>query len=583
MMKRLGKFLSPPLFEDDEQNRVAALLHPILLFLIVGMGLGLPAITASTSVENLRYVYLLFLPALAVNILAYGLLRRGRVSLAATILIISLGLAIFGAYAASSYQSVGAGISFIIIIALTTLLLDGRAVAWLTAVIIVFTLAHAIAQERGWLEPAFLTYTDPVQQWVSTALVYLLGGAMLVVATNSLQRALRNAKTVTQKLQVTNQSLVDLSNSLEQRVNERTAELETANAFNQQRARQLEAIARIARSISAALDLRELLPGITKTISEEFGFYHVGVFLNDAEGQYAVLAAANSEGGQRMLARKHQLKIGEQGIVGNVTFTGAPRIALNVGEDAVYFNNPDLPDTRSEMSLPLKASGRVFGALDVQSVEPNAFRTEDIASLSLLADQVGIAIENARLYQTTRESLARSQDQYSRYVRSEWDRAARDVKIKGYRFATGASAPLEETISLGEAEKPVEEGRIYQQASLLASGTAELAVPVQLRGEVIGALHISIPGKRVWSDDDVDIVEAVSERVALAMENARLFQSTNKRAERERIVSEIASKLSGNIRIESLLETAAQELSQALNGPEVLIQLQSVDQDGGRA
>ncbi|MBV6395554.1 MAG: hypothetical protein HFACDABA_01131 [Anaerolineales bacterium] len=583
MMKRLGKFLSPPVFEDDEQNRVAALLHPILLFLIVGMGLGLPAIVASTSAENLRYVYLLFLPVIAINILAYGLLRRGRVSLASAIVIASLGLAIFGAYAVSSYQSVGAGISFIIIIALTTLLLDGRAVAWLTAAVIVFTLAHAIAQERGWIEPFFLTYTGPVQQWVSTAFVYLLGGAMLVIATNSLQRALHNARTATRKLQSTNQSLVELSNSLEQRVNERTIELETANAFSQQRARQLEAIARVARNISAARDLHELLPSITRIISEEFGFYHVGIFLNDAQGQYAVLAASNSEGGQRMLARKHQLKIGEQGIVGNVTFTGNPRIALNVDEEAVYFNNPDLPETRSEMSLPLKASNRTFGALDVQSTEPNAFKTEDIASLSLLADQVSIAIENARLYQATRESLERSQDQYSRYVRSEWERVARDVEIKGFRFTSGTSAPLEETIALGDAEKPVREGNLYQQASLLASGTAELAVPVRLRGEVIGVLHISIPGKRNWSDDDIDIVEAVSERVALAMENARLFQSTNKRAERERVVSEIASKLSGNIRIESLLETAAQELSQALNGPEVLIQLQSADQDGGRA
>ena len=582
MMKRLRNFFAPPVFEDEEQNRVARLLHPILLFLIVGMILGLPAIAASSTPENFLPIALLVVPSIILNSVAYAVLRFGRIRLASTILIANIGVAIFGAFAASSYQSVGAGISFIILIALTTLLLNGRAVAWLTALIILFTFVHAVGQARGWLEPVFVAYSDPVQQWVSTAFVYFLGGAMLVLATNSLQRSVRNARTATQKLQSTNQALVELSNTLEQRVNERTAELENATASSLQRARQLEAIARIARDISATRDLQELLPRVTQIISHEFGFYHVGIFLNDPDGQYAVLAAANSEGGKNMLARRHKLKIGAQGIVGNVTFTGSPRIALNVGEDAVYFNNPDLPDTHSEMALPLKVSERTFGALDVQSAEPNAFKTEDIASLSLLADQVSVAIENARLNQATRESLEQSQDQYSRYLRSEWGRVAREEEVTGYRFSTGASAPLEQSISLGDAEKTVREGRIYQQHGAQASDTAELAVPIRLRGEVIGVLHISAPGKRRWSDDDIDIAEAVSDRVALAMENARLFQTTNKRAERERVVSEIASKLSRNIRIESLLETAAQELSLALNGPEVLIQLQAANQDGGR-
>ena len=582
MMKRLRNFFAPPVFEDEEQDRVARLLHPILLFLIVGMILGLPAIAASSTPENFLPIALLVVPSIILNSVAYAVLRFGRIRLASTILIANIGVAIFGAFAASSYQSVGAGISFIILIALTTLLLNGRAVAWLTALIILFTFVHAVGQARGWLEPVFVAYSDPVQQWVSTAFVYFLGGAMLVLATNSLQRSVRNARTATQKLQSTNQALVELSNTLEQRVNERTAELENATASSLQRARQLEAIARIARDISATRDLQELLPRVTQIISHEFGFYHVGIFLNDPDGQYAVLAAANSEGGKNMLARRHKLKIGAQGIVGNVTFTGSPRIALNVGEDAVYFNNPDLPDTHSEMALPLKVSERTFGALDVQSAEPNAFKTEDIASLSLLADQVSVAIENARLNQATRESLEQSQDQYSRYLRSEWGRVAREEEVTGYRFSTGASAPLEQSISLGDAEKTVREGRIYQQHGAQASDTAELAVPIRLRGEVIGVLHISAPGKRRWSDDDIDIAEAVSDRVALAMENARLFQTTNKRAERERVVSEIASKLSRNIRIESLLETAAQELSLALNGPEVLIQLQAANQDGGR-
>jgi GAF domain-containing protein len=106
---------------------------------------------------------------------------------------------------------------------------------------------------------------------------------------------------------------------------------------------------------------------------------------------------------------------------------------------------------------------------------------------------------------------------------------------------------------------------------------------VQLRGEVISVLDIAAPNKQRWTDDDIDIIEAVAERVALSMENARLFQTTANRAERERIVSDIASKIGGTVRIENILRTTAQELSLALNGSEVLIQLRTPNQPGGPA
>lgn len=387
-----------------------------------------------------------------------------------------------------------------------------------------------------------------------------------------------------------NKELVQAQGSLEQRVNERTAdlnartgELEEVNRTSQRRAKQFEAITRVARDIASTRNLDELLPRICEAVSEQFGFYHTGIFLNDEESGFSVLRAANSTGGKDMLARNHMLKIGAQGIVGYVTGTGNPRIALNVGEDAIYFNNPDLPETRSEMAVPLKIASKTIGALDVQSTEAGAFKTEDITALSLLADQIGIAIDNARLYESTIRSLEQSQSQYRRYLQDEWGRYTREEELLGYRYVAGTSAPLEEPLALGEAGQVVQEGRIFQRKGTQASDVAELAVPVRLRGQVIGVISVSVPGRKQWSDDDLDIAEAVADRLALAMENARLFQTTNKRAERERIISGIASKLSGNIRIETLLETTAQELSQALNGSEVLIQLQAANPAGGQA
>jgi GAF domain-containing protein/HAMP domain-containing protein len=369
--------------------------------------------------------------------------------------------------------------------------------------------------------------------------------------------------------------------TLEQRVADRTQELETARQRNERRARQFEAVAQVARAITSTQDADKLLTHITQLVSQQFGFYHVGIFFLDDQREYAVLAAANSAGGEKMIKKKHRLKVGQVGIVGYAAGSGNARIALDTGLDAVYFDNPDLPDTHSEIALPLKSSGRVIGVLDVQSTEPSAFTTEDLTSLSVLADQVSIAIENTRQFEATQKSLEQTEATYRQYVRHQWARLTREESLAGYRYISGSSSRLETPMDLGDVHAVVAEGKIYQGEGGKSKGAAELAVPVKLRGEVIGVLSISTAGKTRWTDDDIDIVEAVAERLALSFENARLFQATTNRAERERVISEIASKISGNLRMDSLLRTTAQELSQAMNGSEVLIQLQTAKQDGG--
>ena len=155
-----------------------------------------------------------------------------------------------------------------------------------------------------------------------------------------------------------------------------------------------------------------------------------------------MLRAANSEGGKRMLERQHKLILDNNSIVGFVTSRNEPRIALDVGSDAVYFDNPDLPNTRSEMALPLRVGGQVIGALDVQSTEPNAFSETDANILSTLADQVAIALENARLFSKSREALKKSEDAFSQYVKQEWSSFASRVKSTGYVFDGARTSPL---------------------------------------------------------------------------------------------------------------------------------------------
>jgi GAF domain-containing protein len=212
---------------------------------------------------------------------------------------------------------------------------------------------------------------------------------------------------------------------LQENVIERTRELET-------RATQLKAAADVSKAAASVRNLSELLQQTTKLINERFKYYHVGVFLLDERKDYAVLSASNSEGGRRMLEKNHRLKVNEKSIVGYVTQNLTARIALDVGQDAVFFDNPDLPSTRSEMALPLIASGQILGAIDVQSTEPSAFTEEDVATLQILADQIAIAIQNANLFSETEKALQASREVYGDVSREAWKKVLRNQPRIGY-------------------------------------------------------------------------------------------------------------------------------------------------------
>lgn len=356
----------------------------------------------------------------------------------------------------------------------------------------------------------------------------------------------------------TRQQIYKLLQTLEQRVEERTIELTRANEKNERRARQLETIAQVARAVTSLRDLNQLLPEITQQISDSFGYYHVGIFLVDENREYAVLQAANSQGGQAMLARGHRLKVGRQGIVGNVTNTGRYRIALDVGDDAVFFNNPDLPHTRSEAAIPLIVGENIIGALDVQSTEPNAFSEDDLKALSLLSDQISVAIENARLFEKTRLALAAIQEIYTESKESGWQSIVKETNALGYRYAKGSVEPLRQK---------------SESAAPLAGETLE--IPIVLRGEKLGDLKIRrTDRKTAWSETETRMYQSIAERMSFALENARLFAEARRRANLERIAAEAATKISSSVRFETILRTAAEEISRLMDGSEVLIQIQ---------
>lgn len=407
------------------------------------------------------------------------------------------------------------------------------------------------------------TLTQPLSHLTDTAREIIAGNLGAVARVSSRDEIGLLAQTLNRMTG----SLGELIQSLEKRVRDRTAALEVASEGANRRASQFEAITRVTSAISSIRNIDELMPLVASVISDQFGYYHVGIFLNDESSRTVFLIAANSTGGRKMLDRYHSLRIGEQGIVGYVAARGEPRLARNVGDDIVFFNNPDLPETKSEAALPLRSAGQVVGVLDVQSTREDAFTQEDLKILGILADQVSLAIENTRLLETTQRSLVEAETLYRQYVRGAWGRAPSDEQLAGYRYTARGSEPIQR----GEASGSAAGGVAHERR-----GGTPVTVPLKLRGETIGELVVQGPPGQAWNQDQVDLMQAVAERVALSMENARLFDETGRRAERERLVTQIASKIRSTNDPQEMIQTALNELRNALGTSQVHIVPQSV-------
>ena len=373
--------------------------------------------------------------------------------------------------------------------------------------------------------------------------------------------------------------LQDTLGGLERRVSERTADVELARLLSERRAQELQSISEISRAISTEQRLEILLPLITRLVSERFDFYHVGIFFVEETRRFVYLQAANSDGGQRMLARGHRLEVGT-GLVGTVVQTGKPRIALDVGADASFFNNLDLSTTRSEMALPLNFRGNTIGVMDVQSTKPGAFTESDASTLSILADQVAIAIENARLFSQTQQAREEAEALYAQIQRREWSSFVQQEAKIGYRHTITGGRRLARPVDTDEIRTALESGQVVVLDGKDTKSNPTLALPVKLRGQTIGVLNIKSPSKdRKWNHDEINLAQAISDRLALALDNARLLQESQRRAAKEAKIGEVSAKIGASINMRNVLQTAVEELGRALPGSEVVIQFESESQD----
>ena len=376
-----------------------------------------------------------------------------------------------------------------------------------------------------------------------------------------------------------------------------------AEELAQQRSQQLRTAAEIARDTSGTLEINELLLKSVNLIRERFGFYHASIFLVDPLIEYAILRESTGEAGARMKEAGHKLAIASKSIIGQTTSLGEAIVVNDVTQDVTYYPNPLLPDTRSELAVPLKAGDQILGALDVQSIEVNAFSEESIGILRILADQMAIAVYNANLFAKTEETLdqhrllhqitteAASKDNIAEVLLSTVQAlhsAQMGEKVAFYfiddqkNINLGASAGYRneellnadfasargiiKSVSLNTSSKRINdllsEPDYY---SMSMSTRAQLAVPISYTNNLLGILLVESSTIAAFDEEDLEILATLGNNLGAIIFSVNLLARVRRQVDRQRVLYDITSRIRRAVDVSTVLQTSTNEIGKALN------------------
>jgi GAF domain-containing protein len=551
MMEHLRRIFAPPVFtQDEDKTRKAKYANAIAIAFLCVAVLYEAVIRMIVGYSGLSIIDALVVAVGLVCMIALALLRRGYVRFTSLLLVLVTW------FASNSISATGFGIkdsSYIMNFAIV--LMAGLLIGWqgsliITLISVLAGFGLAFAEDSGWISVPPYPVTSFAQDM---AFVFLLNGVLIYLLINGLENALKRSRFHLDESESANRSLSYAQAELA----ERSAALVNVNTQLENRSTKLRAVAEITRAAAALRSFDELLSVITGTISRQLGYDHVAIFLLDQQKQYAILRSSSTVLDAAEQAENYRLPVGQLGVVSTVAQTGQPRLALDLGGKSPSGDHPPLTQRRSQLALPLKSGDEIFGVLDIQSARPSDFSEDDISTLSILADQVGIALQNALLFEESLRALREANAESLQASRHAWQGYEKAIQIKGYRYDGVKSEPLNEVRTSSEMHH-------------------SLLVPVQLRGQTIGRLKLNPSNRsREWTEDEVLMVKATAERVALALEGTRLLEEAQQRATREAFLSEVAAKLSTSFQLDSILRDTVHELGQTLKTATVTFQLVS--------
>ena len=549
MLTQLRAIFGAPNFPGDEdKTRKARYAHAIALTFVTITIVYETIVRMLVGYKAVSVVDLMILGLTATCIVSLLMLRKGYVYAASIVLVVLIWIVINSISATGYGARDSSFITNFTVVLMAGLLLSWQASLITTILSILSGFGLAYAEQNGLISHGDYPITAFAQD---IAFVFGFNAVMIYLLINGLENALKRSRGSLETLEVTN---IDLKHT-QQELQHRTAELITVNQQLENRTEKLHAIAAITATAASIHNFERLIASIASIVSQRLGYYHVGVFLLDEQRQFLILRSASSETGLKMLVQGYRLHLGQKGVVGFAAQTGQPQTALRTKTDNEMIATESLPETQSQLALPLKSGDQIVGVLDLQSTEINAFGTADISTLSILADQIGIAIQNALLYERSERALREANAAFLSSSEKQWKGYAEKVRTRGYRY--DGIKP--------EALRGAQHSKAEENAVL---------IPVQLRGQTIGRLRLKPSDtSREWSEDELAMAAATAERAALALEGARLLEEAQQRAARETFLSDVASKLSTSFQLDSILRDTVEELGQALHGSIVSFQL----------
>lgn len=366
----------------------------------------------------------------------------------------------------------------------------------------------------------------------------------------------------------------------------RVEQNETQIQAAEERSRLATVTSQLARRVTQRTTLQDVLNTAIDEITASYPkIYHSQIFLIDERRINANLVASTGEVGRRLLARNHTLPVGSRSVIGNVTSTGDAVIAVAGADDLVHQPNDLLPTTAVEAAFPLRVAALVIGVLDLQSEDATAFPESERAIFQSLADSIAVAIDNARLFEQTERRLRDQQrliDEASGAVQ-EIERLNRQLTERAwsgylaeFRGEVGVSIDFVSKVNLRAGSWTLTQREVMQTGGLVRRVMNErlvVAVPVRVRGQTIGALEFEMPDGATLFDEDVQLMEAVAERLGQAAENGRLYSETRRTAQREATVNEIGARLQATTTVDAVLTEAARGLQDSLSARRVAIRL----------
>jgi GAF domain-containing protein len=390
-----------------------------------------------------------------------------------------------------------------------------------------------------------LAFEGDLADWISAGVSQLMISLVVMSALRMLNESFQKAQ---QEVVAMQQSQLMFQKDLEHQIAERTQELSRKTNL-------LNATSTVTHQTVILQDLDKLLDRTVNLISEHFGCYHVGIYLLNQRGDYVTLQAASSDGGKRLLEQGFRLRVGTEGIIGYVAAERKSRISLDVGKDVIFFDNPELAETRSELAMPLVVRNKVVGVLDLQSSEINAFRYDELEIFQSMADQIAVAIENVRLLTESQLVISQLEILSNENIRQNWKSEFSTRKPVFHYSASGIH-------SVGKTDSQKRKGENI------------LDIPILLRGQKIGSISLQRKaGFQKWTAQEESIASEVAAQAALALENIRLVEHTRERASREQAISNISARIRETLDLDIVLRTSAREIQRALNLEEAEIRL----------